>query len=104
MPIPNSYAAIPGEFPMPSKRLSTPPAHIPGVPPRPKGLERATRNAWNQLCEELAGKLFQDDSERLLELIQCRADPYRGASESKEAGRRRATALLGRLASREAVA
>jgi phage terminase large subunit-like protein len=89
---------------MPSKRLSAPPEHIPGIPPRPKGLERATRNAWNQLIEELAGKLYQDDGERLLELIQARADQYRGASERKEAGRKRAAELLAKLASREAIA
>ncbi len=86
---------------MPSAHINTPPPHEPGAPPRPKGLTRATRNAWNGLCEELAGKLFQDDGERLLELIQCRAEQYRGASERKEAGRKRASEILSKITARE---
>ena len=86
---------------MPLKRIDSPPPHLPGAPPRPKGLERATRNSWNQLCEELAGQLFQDDAPLLLELIQARAEQYRGASERKEAGRRRAAEILAKFARRE---
>ena len=75
---------------MPLKRLNEAlPPHLPGAPPRPKALSRATRNAWNGLIEELAGRLYQDDADLLLELIQCRADQYKGAGERKEAGRKR---------------
>src|SRR5260370_36841532 len=86
---------------MPSNQIDTPPPHFPGAPARPKGLTRATRNAWTALCDELAGKLFQDDGERLLELIQARADRYKAAGERKEAGRRRAAELLAQLSSRK---
>src|SRR5438445_7055040 len=90
---------------MPAKRkdLEIPP-HLPGIPARPKGLKHATRNAWNSLVKELAGKLYQDDGDRLLELIQCRADAYRGTGERKEAGRKRAAELLAKFGARDAIA
>lgn len=90
-------------MPLKRKEIEIPP-HLPGVPARPKGLKRATRNAWNQLIEELVGKLYLDDGERLLELIQARADQYQGSGERKEAGRKRAAELLAKLAAREAIA
>jgi len=47
-----------------------------GAPPMPKGLPRATRNAWNRLIAELlpSRKLAQSDTSLLLSLIQARAD------------------------------
>lgn len=65
--------------------------HVFGEPQRPRGLSRATRNAWNALCADLlaARKLAKDDGPRLLELIQARGEVYRGASERKAAARQR---------------
>ena len=90
---------------MPLKRLNEAlPPHLPGAPPRPKALSRATRNAWNGLIEELAGRLYQDDADLLLELIQCRADQYKGAGERKEAGRKRSAEILLKLTKRDFIA
>lgn len=87
---------------MSKKHIDSPPPHELGAPPRPRGLARATRNAWNALLGELAGKIYQDEGPLLLELIQARADIYKGAGERKEAGRRRAAELLDKFAKRAA--
>ena len=73
------------------------PAHLPGAPPRPKGLSRATRNSWNGLIEELAGRLYQDEAGLLLELVQARADQYKSAGTRKAAGAARAAEILAKF-------
>ncbi len=66
-----------------------------GAPPRPKSLSVSTRRAWNALVAELlaARKLAQSDGELLLELIQARAEIYRGSGERKVAARKEAARL-----------
>jgi phage terminase large subunit-like protein len=89
---------------MPKNRHKSdvPAPHALGVPERPKGLTRAERNAWNKVSAELlaARKLYQDDGDLLRELLQARADQYRGAGARREAGRRRATALAAKFDAR----
>lgn len=62
-----------------------------GAPPRPKGKGVAFRRAWNDLVRELLAlrKLAQDDAPLLIELIQARAEVYRGAGERKQEARER---------------
>jgi len=85
------------------RRASESCRHELGVPERPAGKTRAFRNAWNQLCAELlaARKLFKDDGQRLLDLIQARADLYRGAGERKEQARQRLAQLEADFDSRQ---
>lgn len=58
-----------------------------GVPPRPKGLPRAARNAWDKVTAELLAvrKLAQSDGELVQALIQARAERYKGAGAKKAA-------------------
>jgi phage terminase large subunit-like protein len=65
-----------------------------GQPPRPMGLPRATRNAFNRVCAELLAtrKLAQCDADLILKLCQAKADVYKGtgarrAEAKKEAAR-----------------
>jgi phage terminase large subunit-like protein len=66
-----------------------------GAPPMPKGLPRATRNAWNKLTAELLAsrKLAQSDSDLLLALIQARAEQYKTAGAKKVAAAKEAKRL-----------
>lgn len=66
-----------------------------GAPPMPKGLPRASRDAWHRLTAELLAvrKLAQSDTSLLLELIQARADQYKGAGAKKSAARKEAARL-----------
>jgi len=74
-----------------------------GEPPRPKGLEVSTRRAWNKLCTELLAqkKLAKSDGALLLELIQCRADQYKAASERRETARQRVLEIERQFATRK---
>jgi phage terminase large subunit-like protein len=56
-----------------------------GEPPRPKGLTRSTRNAWNKITQELlaARKLSKSDGELILQLIQARAEQYKGTGQKR---------------------
>jgi phage terminase large subunit-like protein len=83
---------------MPKKRYKSdaaPPFTL-GAPERPAGLSRAERNAWNKVVSELlaARKLAQSDGDLLRELLQARADQYKGAGARREAGRKRAAEIL----------
>lgn len=79
--------------------------HEIGVPARPRGLMRATRNSWNKLCEELlaAGKLYKDDGDLLLDLIQNRADAYRAGNERREQARIRVAQIEAIFESRKPI-
>src|SRR5215469_11247303 len=91
---------------MPSIRLrkaEQPPSHDYGTPPRPKGLARATRNAWTSLVAELlaARVLRQDDAALLLELIQCRADQYKAAGQRRGEAKARADEIMAGFMARQ---
>jgi len=74
-----------------------------GAPPRPAGLPRATRNAWNALVSELQGRnvLAQTDGQFLLDLIQARADAYRAGGERRPAARARVAEIEAMFSARQ---
>jgi len=65
------------------------PKFEPGEPPRPPGLPRSQRRAWNALCSELlaARKLARTDAQLVLDLLRARAGAYKGAPDAREAAR-----------------
>ena len=88
---------------MPKDRYkSDAPKHALGVPERPKGMTRAERNAWTKVCGELlaARKLYQDDGDLIRELLQARADQYKGTGARREAGRKRASEITAKFDAR----
>jgi phage terminase large subunit-like protein len=89
-----SFNVLTGDFPVAKKEAKTLPFAL-GVPPRPKGLPRATRDAWNKITAELlaARKLAQSDASLLLSLIQARADQYKGAGAKRAAAAKEAKRL-----------
>lgn len=61
-----------------------------GAPPMPKGMPRAQRDAWHKVTDELlaARKLAQSDTGILLELLQARAEQYKGAGAKRVAAKK----------------
>lgn len=81
-----SFDVLTGSFQVAKKEAKSLPFAL-GIPPRPKGLPRATRNAWDKLTAELlaARTLAQSDASLLLSLIQARAEQYKCAGAKKKA-------------------
>src|SRR6266849_405091 len=79
-----------------------PPERVFGEPERPSKLPRPVRRAWNDLVAELlaARKLYTSDGPLLLELIQARADSYKGHGQRREAARQRLAELPAKFDSR----
>ncbi|HEV2522710.1 MAG TPA: terminase large subunit [Candidatus Acidoferrales bacterium] len=83
-------------------KSDTAPPFALGAPERPTGLSRAERNAWNKVVAELlaARKLAQSDGDLLRELLQARADQYKGAGARRESGRKRAAEIQSKFEAR----
>ena len=85
------------------KRRAQESSSVYGLPARPPCLPRASRNAWNSIVEEYRDRLHKSDTELVMQLVNAKAEQYRGAGERKESARGTVKQIEAQLSSRKPV-
>ena len=74
-----------------------------GLPARPQGLPLAARRSWNKTVEKYRNVLLKSDGPLLMQLVNAKAEVYRGAGERKESARGTVKQIEAQLSSRKPV-